>query len=65
MEYKVYRNCILIFLFLNTGNIMDMTFFDECTPDALLYVWQGGMTGGTGTADVLTGRISPSHRPTF
>lgn len=56
---RAFRKTVVL---LNTGNIMDMTFFDECTPDALLYVWQGGMTGGTGTADVLTGRISPSGK---
>lgn len=44
---------------LNTGNIMDMGFIDEFSPDAVLYVWQGGMTGGTGTAMVLTGEVSP------
>ncbi len=47
---------------LNTGNIMDMAFLEACAPDALLYVWQGGMTGGTGTADVLTGKVSPSGK---
>ena len=51
-----------VVVLLNTGNIIDMSFFDECVPDALLYVWQGGMTGGTGTADVLTGKVSPSGK---
>ncbi|NLT09257.1 MAG: beta-glucosidase, partial [Ruminococcus sp.] len=35
---------------------------DSCQPDAVLYVWQGGMTGGTGTAAVLTGKTSPSGK---
>ncbi|MBQ4466436.1 MAG: glycoside hydrolase family 3 protein [Oscillospiraceae bacterium] len=48
-----------VVVLLNTGNIMDMHFVDEFSPDAVLYVWQGGMTGGTGTAMVLTGEISP------
>lgn len=48
-----------VVVLLNTGNIMDMHFVDEYSPDAVLYIWQGGMTGGTGTAKVLTGEISP------
>ncbi len=49
---------------LNVGNIIDMGFEDEFFPDAILYVWQGGMTGGTGTAKVLTGEVSPSGKLT-
>ena len=48
-----------VIVLLNVGNIMDMGFVDEFAPDAVLYVWQGGMTGGTGAARVLTGEISP------
>lgn len=44
---------------LNVGNIMDMSFVDEFSPDAVLYLWQGGMTGGTGAAKVILGEISP------
>ena len=51
-----------VIVLLNVGNIMDMGIVDDCRPDAVLYVWQGGMTGGTGTADVLTGRVSPSGK---
>lgn len=51
-----------VIVLLNTGNIMDMHFVDEYNPDAVLYVWQGGMTGGTGTAAVLTGAVSPSGK---
>ena len=31
-------------------------------PEAVLYGWQGGMLGGTGTAQVLTGQVSPSGK---
>ena len=56
---KHFRYVIVL---LNTGNIMDMGFVDAFSPDAVLYVWQGGMTGGTGTAAVLTGQVSPSGK---
>ncbi len=47
---------------LNVSSIMDMRFAEKYSPDAVLYVWQGGMTGGTGTAHVLTGKTSPSGK---
>lgn len=49
---------------LNTGNVIDMSFVKECGIDTLMYVWQGGMVGGLGIADVLTGKTSPSGRLT-
>lgn len=49
---------------LNVGNIIDMSFVADIKPDAVLYGWQGGMLGGLGTADVLTGKISPSGKLT-
>ena len=49
---------------LNVGNIIDMNELLSFDPDSVLYVWQGGMTGGTGTADVLTGKISPCGKLT-
>ena len=47
---------------LNVGSIMDMNFVDQYHPDAVLYGWQGGMVGGLGTVDVLTGKVSPSGK---
>ncbi len=49
---------------LNIGGIIDLSFLDsaDTSPDALMIVWQGGMTGGTGTARVLTGEVSPSGK---
>lgn len=44
---------------LNVGNVIDMNYFDEVVPDAILYAWQGGMMGGTATAMVLTGEVNP------
>ena len=51
-----------VIVLLNVGSIIDMNFVEDIKPDAVLYVWQGGMIGGTGTADVLTGKVSPSGR---
>lgn len=51
-----------VVLLLNVGNIIDMTDINRIAPDAVLYVWQGGMTGGKGTADVLIGKVSPSGK---
>lgn len=53
-----------LIVLLNVGGIIDMSFVDECNPDAVMYVWHGGMIGGIGAADVLTGKVSPSGRLT-
>ena len=53
-----------VIVLLNTGNLIDLSFIDLYKPDAVLCVWQGGMTGGTGTAAVLTGKVSPSGKLT-
>lgn len=59
MLKKVRDGFKRMIVLLNVGNIMDMGFVDEFSPDAVLYLWQGGMTGGTGAAKVITGEISP------
>lgn len=64
MLRKVRKEFERMVVVLNVGAIMDMHFIDEINPDAVMYVWQGGMTGGSGTADVLTGRVSPSGKLT-
>ena len=51
-----------VVVLLNVGNLIDLDFIEGCNPDAILYVWQGGMTGGAGTAAVLTGKVSPSGK---
>ncbi|MDE6671939.1 MAG: glycoside hydrolase family 3 C-terminal domain-containing protein [Ruminococcus sp.] len=59
MLEKVRNEFKKVVVLLNVGGIIDMSFVDKYKPDAVLYVWQGGMTGGTGVANVLTGKISP------
>ncbi len=56
---KYFEKTIIL---LNTGNLIDMQFIENYSPDAVAYIWQGGMIGGTGTAKVLTGEISPSGK---
>ncbi|PWJ15305.1 glycoside hydrolase family 3 protein [Ruminococcus flavefaciens] len=62
MLRKVRKHFDKVIVLLNVGGLMDLTDIEDCAPDALLYVWQGGMTGGTGTADVLTGKVCPSGK---
>lgn len=62
MLQKVRKSFAKMIVLLNTGNIMDMSFIDQYRPDAVMYVWQGGMIGGLGTVDVLTGKVCPSGR---
>lgn len=59
----IVRECFgKMIVLLNVGAVVDMSFVDKYNPDAVLYVWQGGMTGGTGTARVLCGEVSPSGK---
>lgn len=64
MLKKVRAGFKKMVVLLNVGNIIDMKFVNECSPDAVMYVWQGGMLGGLGTADVLTGKVNPSGKLT-
>ncbi len=64
MLSKVRAGFSKMVVLLNVGNIIDMSFFKEISPDSIMYVWQGGMMGGIGTAKVLTGEISPSGKLT-
>lgn len=54
-----FKNMVVL---LNVGGLIDLEYIEEQKPDAILFVWQGGMTGGTGTARVLTGAVSPSGK---
>lgn len=49
---------------LNVGSIIDMKWVEKYDPAAVLYVWQGGMEGGHGAADVLMGRVTPCGKLT-
>lgn len=56
---KYHKTLIVL---LNAGGIMDMKWVKKINPDSLLYVWQGGMIGGTAVANVLTGKATPSGK---
>lgn len=62
MLKKVSASFEKVIVVLNVGNIMDMSFVDTYQPAAVLYAWQGGMIGGLGTVDILTGAVSPSGK---
>ena len=62
MLTKVRKYFDKVIVLLNVGSLLDISYICDISPDALLYVWQGGMTGGTGTAAVLTGKTSPSGK---
>lgn len=47
---------------LNVGNIIDFSFVDKYSPEAVLLTWQGGMLGGRGIAELLLGKKNPSGK---
>ena len=62
MLKKVRDSFEKVVVLLNVGSLIDIEYIESLDVDAILYVWQGGMTGGTGTAAVLTGDVSPSGK---
>ena len=60
----VRENFQKMVVLLNVGGLIDMSFLDTISPDACMYVWQGGMFGGYGVDDVLVGDVSPSGKLT-
>ena len=62
MLAKVRKHFKKLVVLLNVGGLIDMSFVTKYEPEAVLYGWQGGMLGGTGTAQVLTGQVSPSGK---
>jgi len=62
MLAKVRKHFKKMVVLLNVGGIIDMSFVTTYEPEAVLYGWQGGMLGGIGTAQVLTGQVSPSGK---
>lgn len=64
MLQKVCNHFDKVIILLNVGNIIDMSFVEKYNPQAVMYVWQGGMEGGHGVVDVLTGAVNPCGRLT-
>lgn len=57
---SVCRNHKNVVVLLNVGNVISMDFVDKYRPQAVMYVWQSGMIGARGVANVLLGKKSPS-----
>ena len=47
---------------LNVGNVIDLSFIDKYSPQAVLYIWQGGMQGANAFAEILSGKMYPSGK---
>lgn len=62
MLERVCRTFDRVIVVLNVGSIIDMKWVEIYHPQAVLYVWQGGMEGGHAVADVLMGRVNPCGR---
>lgn len=57
MLHSVCEHFENVIVLLNVSNIIDMEFMqDNDHIKAVVYAWQGGMEGGNGIADVLTGK---------
>ena len=56
---KYFHKVVVI---LNVGQIIDMSFVDKYSPDAVMYVWHGGMVGGYAVADIVMGDENPSGK---
>jgi len=62
MLSKVSKHFKRVIVALNTGNVIDLSFMDKYNPQAVLYIWQGGMEGANAFAEILSGRMYPSGK---
>ena len=60
---KVTAHFSKVAVLLNVANIIDMSWMEDSAYQnpitAVMYIWQGGMTGGLAVGDVLSGAVSP------
>ena len=56
---EAFENVCVI---LNVGSVIDMSWVKKYGVSSVLYVWQGGMCGGSACARVLCGLASPSGK---
>ncbi len=56
---KSYRDLVVV---VNVGGLIDLSFLDELSVSALVYVSQGGEEGGHALADVLSGKVNFSGK---
>lgn len=63
MLRKVTAHFSKVAVLLNVANIIDMSWMEDFAYQnpitAVMYIWQGGMTGGLAVGDVLSGAVSP------
>lgn len=64
MLSKVTKFFEKVIVVLNVGNIIDMSWVKEYSPQAVMYAWQGGQEGGNAVADVIVGNVTPSGKLT-
>lgn len=55
-----FPNTVIV---LNSGAVVDCEYFAENEKvGAIIFGWQGGLEGGTATADIICGDVNPSGR---
>ena len=57
--FKYFKDVILI---INSGNIIDFSYFNNYSFKSILFVWQLGQEMGKSVANVLNGDVSPSGK---
>lgn len=62
MLKKVSKQFDKIIVLLNITNIIDMSWVNDYGIDSVMYVWNGGQSGGQAVADIITGKKYPSGK---
>jgi hypothetical protein len=62
MLAKVTATFDKVIAYINTSNVMDLSWVDDYDIDGLLVAWQGGGESGNAAADVLSGDVTPSGK---